>query len=184
MKQGETMRKILFLTLYFTYTLHATIYQSTDKNGTAIFSNSPSYNSKPMQLEKLQTYSVAADKKIAPEKKNIREKQPAYQRLEFANLKNNATIRNNNSSPFMLQLTIKPGLRKSDRAVLMLDGKPMGKEVVGPREQLNFKLFNVNRGSHQLQVKVFSVKEKQQLFKSELITVNFQQNSIKFKKSD
>ena len=163
-------------------TAHATIYQSTNKNGTIVFSNTPSHNSKPVQLEKLQTYHVGDETNLTTVKKKSQSPNEAYKSIEFINLKNNAIIRNNNSIPFSLQASITPALKKADSAILILDGKQLGKEIVGPSDSLNFNVFNVLRGSHQLQIQIVSSHTQQRIFQSDVLTVNFQQTSSKFKK--
>jgi hypothetical protein len=101
----------------------------------------------------------------------------SYSSLMIVSPANKSTVRNNNATPLMVNVSINPGLQKGDSARLLMDGQLVSSVFSETNEtQLSFVVQGIERGEHQLQVMIFGANQ-QFLISSKLITVYFQQNS-------
>lgn len=160
------------------FSVLAAIYKSVDSDGNVVLSDVPSQNSEEITLPPPQLYSIPKSEKTTPEVNASTKQAPFYQRVEFVNLKNQATVRNNNAVPLLIKINIVPELRAGDQVDLLIDGKSFGTPAEGPSRQAAFEVKGVNRGEHTIQARVSDIKSKKPIFYSNLFTIYFQQNSV------
>jgi hypothetical protein len=162
------MKKTIFLILIMLpFVVWADIYMWNDKNGVAHFSETPVPGAQRAQLENIQTYAapiLPVDKapnstaNIKPNYKDLRIIQPADQQ----------TILNNKQGDITIKIAVQPKLQNNHKFQLLLDGK-----VLLVQKQAVFKLNNIDRGTHTLQMQVID-KQNKILINSSAITIYVQ----------
>lgn len=150
------------------------IYERTDANGNASFSDQPFKGAKPMKLEptSISTENNSqpkaddlAKKPLLPkalkkdEKKEAEKAKPetpafiGYKSLKLTSPINEQTFQNQRDLPVTLELD--PKLQPGDMVQLVVDGTPFGKPVAS----LSLNVYNLDRGKHTLAARVISNKK-------------------------
>lgn len=132
----------------------AKIYVWRNEKGELVYSDTPrpgaeEVKTKPGNVIKsstsVETQVLDINKKEIEEKYQVIINQP----------KNNITIRDNTGS-IMIIGSIKPIFKSGLRVQLMLDGQPYNK----PQTHTRFSLRNIDRGEHQIKMKLLNEKGK------------------------
>ena len=162
---------------------HAKIYRSASPDGAVVFSDVPRQGATQIVLPPVSHYSGPVLKKTQQrivEAKRLEKKTLAnpYDSVTITSLKNNDTVRNNNTLPIIVQAKVKPELQKGDIAQLLVDDKVFVTNM-DISSDLAFTLKGVNRGMHRLKVVIVRRKTKQVISSSISIKIYFQQNSVR-----
>ncbi|MGI9278439.1 MAG: DUF4124 domain-containing protein [Endozoicomonas sp.] len=146
------MKRIIFTLLLTLPLLGQTseIYKTVDKNGNVTFTDSPGANKKaePVELTPItsipstQTSNRSTIKRIDDQKENL---YPTFTITEPAN---DSTVRDNGN--FTVKVSLKPSLAIGHNLSLSVNGVQQGK----PQRNPQFKLKNINRGTHLLSVAI------------------------------
>ncbi|WP_257275004.1 MULTISPECIES: DUF4124 domain-containing protein [unclassified Endozoicomonas] len=126
------------------------IYRTVDKNGNVTFTDSPGANKKaePVQLTPItsipptQTTGHSTIKVLDDHKEDI------YPVFTITRPANDSTVRDNGN--FTVEVSLEPRLASGHSLSLSIDGVQQGK----PQRKTQFKLKNVDRGTHQLSVAI------------------------------
>lgn len=172
-----------FIVLVLSTSVCASIYRYKSNDGSVVYSDAPQQGATQVILPPLSHYSEPS----LPEKtKTVNRDKPiekmstsqAYQSVTIINLKNNDTVRNNNTLALIVKAHVKPQLQKGDQALLLIDDKSMAKGSIVASD-LSFTLQGVNRGSHWVKVVIVNGTTQQLISSSKAIKVYFQQNSVR-----
>ncbi len=172
MRRFTSLPALLGLSLLLTGPVNAeetSIYQWTDENGVVHFSDQKTSNAKEVDISISPSIEMA---KPAPRKPKPEPEKKVKYGVSIASPANEATIRSNEGI-VVVQTQVKPELNPSLRLQVLLDGRP----TADPTPNTTFMLEGVERGEHQLQVKLFDSSGKQ-LAMSESTTIFLHKASI------
>ncbi|HFD80051.1 MAG TPA: DUF4124 domain-containing protein [Gammaproteobacteria bacterium] len=153
---------------------NAAIYRSVDKEGNISFSDSPSKNSRPVELPPLPTYEPP---KYAPIESTPRTKAATgYKHLDLLSPAPSETVRDN-TGLVAVKVKVDPALNKAagHRFQYYLDGKAKGK----PTDASSISFKNVDRGEHKVEVAVVDASGRQ-LIRSKAVTFYLHRQSKNF----
>lgn len=128
------------------------VYVRSDKEGTLVFSDTPSPGAEEVNITPNNAVSSAIDTSVLDVRPKIIEEK---YHVEIIQPKNKATIRNNNGS-IHIAGQIKPTFKQGLSIQLYLDGKPHTK----PQKNAIFSLQNIERGEHQIKMDIINDKGK------------------------
>lgn len=136
----------------------AEIYQITDAKGDVYYTDQPSDNAKPVQLDPTVTVVDPAPSASSPKNKNDNkievEGAPInYTEFSISDPQDQGTIWNQPNIPVLV--SINPALAKGDKIAVFLDGKEV---PPGPSASTQFSLAHPDRGQHTLQAKLYGPK--------------------------
>jgi hypothetical protein len=165
--------------LCLTGLVHAGIYKTYDKNGNAVFSDTPSHDAqeiadKPVMVVPALPKAVI-DLKTQPLGKNNSATEPTEYQVTFSNIKANDTLRREDSS-LPVSVILNPPLWKEHHLQLSLDGKQISKDSFS----LVLEPKLLERGQHRLEAVIITNKKK--VLKTELVDFFIQQPSVANKK--
>jgi hypothetical protein len=136
------------------YAQQTKIFVWRNVHGELVFSDTPKPGAKEVDhkpenviqvTKSIDSTLLNTDKEVVSDVYDIQIKLP----------KNNATIRDNTGSVFVSG-NVQPIFKSGLKIQLLLDSKPYDK----PQSHTMFSLKNVNRGEHQIQLKLLSEKGK------------------------
>lgn len=137
--------------IVFPFFAFGAIYKIIDANGNVFYTDQPSDNAKPVNLD---TASVvpepASNSKTGKKNNDIKTADDAvkkYEELKIIEPTDQATLWNQNEVPVVLN--IQPELFKGDKVALFLDGKKLIEEAT-----TKFSLNRPERGQHSVQAKI------------------------------
>jgi hypothetical protein len=172
-----------FALLFCISSLQATIYRYKSSDGTIVFSDQPHQGASQVVLPPVSQYSSSVQtnkNKPLISSNKVKTVNAASQKsvITITSLKNNDTVRNNNTLPLQVTANINPQLQQGEQAQLLVDNKVMAiSQDLG--RVVSFILKGVNRGAHSLKVVVVKEKTNEQISSSIAIKVYFQQNSVR-----
>ena len=150
---------------------HAEIYKTIDKDGKVVFTDTPEGQpAESVKLKKGSTISLPPVKALPPGQTGDSKESANYRELTIKQPDQNATIRGSGS--FSVLAAISPRLRPGDSVQLYIDGKPYGQKQKG----LLFNLTNIERGTHNIEVKVLNSDGR--VLKSANVTVHIHRSSV------
>lgn len=155
----------------------AAIYQSTDAQGNAVFSDEPSGGATALELPPLPTYSAPKYRPARPSANGSDQTtKKGYSELSIQQPQQDATIRDNTGAvPVAVAIEPKLNGAAGHRLQFLLDGQPVGE----PGTQTTTTLPNVNRGAHQIQA-VVTDGSGRELKRSDSITFYLHRQSVNF----
>ncbi|WP_252177014.1 DUF4124 domain-containing protein [Endozoicomonas sp. 4G] len=125
------------------------IYKTVDKNGNVTFTDSPAPHKQAEPVELTPITNIPSQPTGRPTIKLLDEqKEDIYSVFMITQPANDSTVRDNGN--FTVKVSLKPKLIKGHTLSLSVDGVQQGK----PQKNLQFKLSNVDRGTHQLSVTI------------------------------
>jgi hypothetical protein len=143
---AQLMRLILssILILFVSCLAAETVYKTVDEDGNIIFTDKPSETAEEIRIDELQTIDNPnpAKYKASPKPKNIFK----YESFTVTKPEGGAGIRSN-SGNVSIVVSLEPGLRSSDKIILLMDGKEIGSGY-------SISLQNVDRGTHSISASV------------------------------
>ncbi|MFT7009573.1 MAG: hypothetical protein ACJAXJ_004123 [Colwellia sp.] len=154
------MIKILLLTLLTlsiatpVYSSSAKIYVWRDETGVLVYSDTPRPGAEEVKTKKgniIKSSTNIETQILDIKSKKIKEE---YQ-VEINHPKNNSTIRDNTGSIY-ISGSIKPIFKRGLKIQLMIDDKPH----LTPQTHTMFSLHNIDRGEHQIKMKLLNEKGK------------------------
>jgi hypothetical protein len=168
------MRIVLLVSLLiFSIICSAEIYMHTDKNGSVIYSDTPTKDAQIITLSNtsspppLASTPTTTNTNLTTEKSTIPDQvspRLPYEKFLIDSPLDQQTINNQTSIPVVLLL--KPDLQKGDTIQLYLDGTPQQ----SPASKTNFELSNIERGTHQLSA-VLLDENKNTLKQTQTVTI-------------
>ncbi|MFL9813619.1 DUF4124 domain-containing protein [Stutzerimonas sp. VN223-3] len=150
------MRIALFsLLLVFMAPAMAQIYKYTDDKGNTVFTNQPPEGvaADTVDLPPANTVDIKmpeAPPPLADEQSDERQQQP-YRSLSIGGIPDEQALRANNGT-FVVNAQLDPPLKRGHQIRFLLDGVPQAE----PGSTTSQQLTNVDRGTHLLEVEVFS----------------------------
>lgn len=136
------------------YSSSAKIYVWRDESGVLVYSDTPKPDAEEVKTKKVNVIqsSTNIDTQIlAIESNKIKEE---YQ-VVVNHPKNNSTIRDNTGSVY-ISGSIKPIFKRGLKIQLLVDEKPH----LPPQTHTKFTLHNMDRGEHQIKMKLLNEKGK------------------------
>lgn len=146
-------RYALFIVVWIMSVAHAAIYQQLDSQGIMHFSDKPSAGATVVNLPTVNTV-ISSQSKTAI--KSTTPTHSSYQTLRIIQPADQQTFQNQLSISVAIQL--QPQLQPQDSLQVWLDGKLMQQTT-----EMQFTLTALERGSHQLQIKIVGADGQQQL---------------------
>ena len=166
--------RLLLLSLLFSSSCLAQVYQSTDEHGNPSFSDHDNKDAKTITIPETNTTQA-----IAPKSRPTKVKQAPpisrYKSLSISSPRDNSVI-NNGLYPFTASLAISPALLKGHKIQLLIDGQPHSSGSSLKRE-----VSSITRGKHTLSAKVIDNKNKN-LISSASVTITVYRPSTHSKK--
>lgn len=147
------MKFLLWMILcVFPFSAFAAIYQIKDAQGNVFYTDQPSDQAKPVDLDStgvVQNEPSSSNKSPTKNEpvKEVDSSAKNYEDFGFSNPTDQATIWN--QPVISVSLSLKPNLMKGDKVALFMDGKKLAE---GPTTE--FSLNHPDRGQHSLQAKV------------------------------
>ena len=167
--------KILTFLLFLIFSISAQteIYKTIDENGNVIYSD---MKPRDKESEEVELKPITPIEKIpvrrsipAPPKSTKSGESEYYSSFIIIKPSNQATIRN--KQRFSVQVSIQPGLLRSHKVRLLLDGK-----VIETKRGLLFSLADVERGAHTITAELLDAGRK--VIKSSSNTVYIHRTAV------
>jgi hypothetical protein len=136
------------------YSSSAKIYVWRDETGVLVYSDTPRPGAEEVKTKKgniIKSSTNIETQILDIKSKKIKEE---YQ-VEINHPKNNSTIRDNTGSIY-ISGSIKPIFKRGLKIQLMIDDKPH----LTPQTHTMFSLHNIDRGEHQIKMKLLNEKGK------------------------
>lgn len=181
------MRRILFFLLVISLPCHAAIYMQEDENGNIAYSDTPSANSKVLNMPDVE--SASSEFQVTPElsTSSSTTAEPTssgdateptavnqYRSFAIVSPKDQENIQNQPTLP--VEIKTEPALQKGDKIQVLLDGKLTG----NPSESTHIELGQLERGTHVLSAII--VNQKQQVLQqTNPITIYVNRVNVNFK---
>ena len=148
------MRRLLITLLLITPLASAQVYKSVDAHGRTHYCDTPCQHSNnlPLELPPLNRQQALPEQRphnpehLLPEQELS---QTAYTVLALNGIPADQALRANNGS-FTVHITVQPPLKPQHQLQLVLDNQPYGQ----PSHRTDQQLLNLDRGEHQLAVRV------------------------------
>ena len=156
---------ILFISLSFSASA-AKVYKKVNPDGSVEYSDTPQNEAdEPIKLKPVQTITLPPLPTASPPK-SVKPKAFKYERISIVSPKDDEGIRSNNGD-FTAKGELIPGLQRDQEHHIqwLLDGK----DVPGANG-LTLNLKNLDRGTHQLQLRVINFDGKAEI---ETPTISF-----------
>jgi len=149
----------------------AKIYVWVNEKGQTVYSDTPRPGAEEVKTKPSNV--IQSSKRVETQTLdiNVKKIEDEYQMIVTIP-KNNSTIRDNTGSVF-IQGIIKPIFKRGLKIQLMLDDKPYKK----PQSHGKFSLKNIDRGEHQIKMKLLNEKGKV-IALSEAITFYMHRTSV------
>jgi hypothetical protein len=173
---GKAVRSCLLVSaIAITPTLLSaeTVFKKTGADGTVEFSDTPSENSKSVEIETAPTYDLRTPSPNTWQSKPTNQSAgPNYTSLAITSPANDSTIRINSGS---LTVTgqVLPQLQQGHQFILRSNGAT----IAGPQSSASFSLQGLGRGSHALSLSVVD-KAGHVVISSPPVTVNLLRASV------
>lgn len=170
---------LLFLSTSLSYA-QTKVYYWVDKDGKSHFSDTAIPGAEQITVENKNLVSTNPVNQVETTKPTLsevddlsleREKVIEYQ-AEIVSPQDNTAIRSNNGTLEVYVKTI-PEKESAQRFQLFLDAQPLGSPQISP----TIRAFNVDRGTHQIQVQLLDETGKT-LAKTQTITVHLQRTTL------
>ncbi len=154
---SKLIPSLLLLSLTAAPVLAGSIYKTVDANGNTLYTDSPSVNQKAEEVNlpaitPLQINTPQRSYKPATKKQN--KAKIDYSSLKITSPANDSTVRNNGS--FNVSAELKTGLMSNHKFQLFVNGKKHGKK----QRHSSFKVTDLDRGAHVLEVAIVDRKGK------------------------
>jgi hypothetical protein len=134
---------------------HAAIYKQVDAQGLVHFSDMPQANAVLVTLPSVNTYAASnMAKKSTPSAST--DTKSNYKKLQITQPIDQQTLQNQHDIP--ITIDVQPTLQPHDILEIWLDGKPI-QQITNTQ----LTLTTLNRGEHQLQVKLLDANKQAML---------------------
>ena len=183
---------VIFFFFFFLFNSSAqnVVYQHVTPDGLITFTDVPTPGSRLITLQNSNTSSYATSKTLAsnnPPSSGTASLSSSSARAQVNSADISPAVPNyvlniispadqttfQNQTPISVIITIQPSLQNGDQVQLILDGKPYGQ----PQAGLTFNLEGLERGTHQLQVRVMTGADQSTSIVSSTTTIYKQQAS-------
>jgi len=168
--------KLFILSLILPITGFASIYQSTDTNGTVNFSDTPQSNS---SIVSLSEEKYVSDTKLPANHIDLNTQDTLikdnefYKKLVITHPKNEAIFLNNKGE-INIGVDLKPNLRTQDKLIVLVDNKMAD----STQHNKTIIIANIERGTHTLQLQVQDATGRT-LLTSETVTFHMQRPLVR-----
>lgn len=173
-----TLLSILAM-LFSVQTVNAKVYKWVTEDGTVVYSDQPHPDAEVLDIKPLHPYK-APEPKYTPfeeteEPETTVKSSSKYRSLTIDKPQHDETITGNSGS-LTVSVSSNPQLKEGDKFQLVLNGTEIG----SPSQHSQFNLDNVNRGSHNISVKIID-KGGRTLITSSSVTVHVKRTIVKKK---
>lgn len=147
---------LLTLTLCSLSIAQTEVYRSVDRDGNAVFSDTPSENAKQLDVKPLNTVPPVTITEPEPIEKE-EETAPIYKALNIIS-PTDQTIIPHGPGNFSISVSSEPALEGNHRIRLKLNGEIHGENASG-----SFAVTNARRGEHKLQAMIVDIDGNSQI---------------------
>jgi hypothetical protein len=149
----------------------AEIYKRVNPDGSVEFTDVPgSAKEEPVKLAPMSTFKATPTAPTRSPSSRPTASLNKYTLLKIISPADNTSIRDN-AGNLSINVSVSPSLRAGHKLVLLVDGSSKAEGQSG-----QFKLTNIDRGSHTLQAKVIDAANKP-LISSKTVTIHLQRFS-------
>ena len=144
------MKSLILLLLLLSVSVQAQVYTWINDEGIRVYGDEPPAHASKAELPQLQ--EVKMPKVVQKEEEDATESKSGftgYRLLEIISPKEDHMITTGYAGSTNIQINIQPQLQPKHEVTLLLNGK-----TIETGAQLEFKLENLNRGTHLIQVMV------------------------------
>ena len=139
----------ILLSAMDTGTVRAEVYKQVNPDGSITFTDVPgSKDEKPVPLRPMSTFKATPAPAISSDSETSKPASTKYTGVSVTSPANEATVRDN-AGNLAVTASAAPGLQPGHKMVLLDNGSPQGESTTG-----NFKLSNIDRGTHVLTVQI------------------------------
>ena len=151
------------------------IYRIEDKNGKAVFTDTPPPAEQAEMVELNPTNTQPALVSTEPKTKETETSSSSsfYTKVTIVQPANNHTI-TPGQLDVVVQLTIEPQLHNNDLVQFYMDGKALGRPVTST----SFSISNLTRGAHQIKATIVSGDTGAVIAKSNTVTIHVKRSSV------
>ena len=150
--------------------LLAQVYKTVDEQGNTVFTDTPSGNATPVEIQQTNTAPAV---KVSPKPTEIKPQAPdsIYQSLSISSPRDGHHIVNGLVA-FNVNMSVEPALRQGDSLVLLINGSQHSSG-----QGLSRQVESIARGEHTLAAKIIDAKGKT-LISSSVVNITAQRPSI------
>ena len=171
------MKHLWILLFFILSSAHAEVYRWHDEQGRVVYSDEYIPGAELVEVSDLPTYTPTPilQPVVAVEEDSTTEEEliPDYQ-LSITSPENDQTIRANDGN-LDVTVDLSPALdneKRGDQLIVLVDGQQQGSAI----SEANFKLTNIDRGTHTLTVSVVD-SEGKILIISKAVTFHIQRHA-------
>jgi hypothetical protein len=158
---------LIILLFYLPVSVNATkIFITIDEDGNRIFSDIPSKESRIHKIKEISTVPAIKVQRTTATAIDNKDVDTQYQQLTIISPSNESTLTRDKLGNFVVSAQLRPTLSDNDEAILLFDDKEIS---VG--KQLNWRINNADRGTHNLQVIIRKKNTPQEKISSPKVTV-------------
>lgn len=171
MRSISTALLLFLLGVVVTMNSTAEVYKRVSPDGSVEFTDVPgSGKEEPVKLAPMSTFKATP---TTPTRSPGSRPTPSskYTLLKITSPAHNTSIRDN-AGNLSINVSVSPALRAGHKLVLLIDGSAKAEGQSG-----QFKLTNIDRGTHTLQAKVIDAANKP-LISSKTVTIHLQRFSV------
>lgn len=160
------------------FALAAEIYQTRDANGNPVFTDAAPEDAPAVEVQAPQTYSAKRYtedyKKFTPAKVNgDAPPGPPYRIMKITSPEADESVRDN-AGNVSVQYALEPAVKTNQRVDLLMDGKVIGEAGSGATVSLS----NVDRGTHNLQLRAIDLTTGQVVQESAVSSFTLHRHSV------
>lgn len=171
MKSISTALLLFLLGAIITMNATAEVYKRINPDGSVEFTGVPSSGEdEPIKLAPMSTFKATPTAPTRSSGSRPTASRNKYTSLKITSPANDTTIRDN-AGNLSINVSVSPSLSAGHKLVLLMDGSSKAEGQSG-----QFKLTNIDRGSHTLQARVIDAANKL-LISSQTITIHLQRFS-------
>jgi hypothetical protein len=158
---------LIILLFYLPVSVNATkIFITIDEDGNRIFSDIPSKESRIHKIKEISTVPAIKVQRTTATAIDNKDVDTQYQQLTIISPSNESTLTRDKLGNFVVSAQLRPTLSDNDEAILLFNDKEIS---VG--KQLNWRINNADRGTHNLQVIIRKKNTPQEKISSPKVTV-------------
>lgn len=173
--RGAWTALTFFLALSFSTLAISEIYQSTDNDGNAVFSDIKSDRSEPVTLQPTNTTTLPKlDTTDHMETESSQEAPVRYSSVSIQSPSDDEIIRNTVGN-VNVSVLVEPALQANHGIQILVDGTA----VTRPLSNTQFQFGGIERGSHQLSAQIVDLSDDSVVETSPTVQFHVKQHSIR-----
>lgn len=158
-----------------TYGASNTVFKTRDANGNPVFSDQAGEDAEEVKVDAPQTFTAPPQPRFSLDEPAEEEVTtgPAYERLEILSPEHDSAFRNN-AGNITVQMAVSPPLQANHVLEVLIDGR-VAKSQKSAAPAL---VENVDRGTHQFQLRIVEEESGETLQSSKSVTATLQRISV------